>query len=123
MEEESVQSWNKKKIFIAVFLLTLLLIGGYFFKTRILGETQLQPAKSVEGISTKDEAVELPGINVQEAVREKIESIRQEVSAMNVMEVASSSPQVQKILNDIKSLQGYPENQIKEICNNICSRL
>ena len=123
MEEESVQSWNRKRVSIAVFLLALLLTGGYFFKTRILDETQLQPAKSVEGISTKDETVELPGINVQEAVREKIESIRQEVSAMNVMEVASSSPQVQKILNDIKSLQGYPENQIKEICNNICSRL
>jgi hypothetical protein len=120
MEEENVQSWNRKRIFIAVFLLALLLTGGYFFKTRILGETQLQPAKSVEGISTEDESAELPGINVREAVREKIENIKKEVSGLDILEVASSSPQVQKILNDIKSLEQYPTNQVKEICRKIC---
>jgi hypothetical protein len=36
------------------------------------------------------------------------------------MEVASSSPQVQKILNDIKALQQYPANQIKDLCRKIC---
>jgi hypothetical protein len=123
MEEESVQSWNKKRISIAVFLLALLLTGGYFLKTHILGEAQLRPAKSVAGISTKDESAELPGINVREAVREKIESLKREISGLDVVEIASSSPQVQKILNDIKSLQEYPENQMKEFCNNICSRL
>jgi len=123
MEEESVQTWNKKRIIIAVFLLTLLLIGGYFFKIRILGEAQLQPAKSVEGISTKDENAELPEINIQKAVKEKIDSLKQQVAGLNVSDIASSSPQVQKILNDIKSLQEYPENQMKEICNSICSRL
>jgi regulatory protein YycI of two-component signal transduction system YycFG len=123
MEEESVQSWNKKRIFIAVFLLVLLLTGGYFFKTRILGEAQLQPSKSVEGISTKDESAELPEIDIQKAMKEKIGSLKQQVAGLNVSDIASSSPQVQKILNDIKSLQEYPGNQMKEICNSICSRL
>jgi hypothetical protein len=122
MEEVSNgQSWNKKKIIIAFFLLAILIIGGYFLKTRILGESSPQVKESVKGatieeITSKPE----PKVNVQEIVREKINNIRQEVSGLNILEVASSSPQVQKILNDIKSLEQYPANQIKEICKKVC---
>jgi hypothetical protein len=120
MEEENVQSWNKKRIFIAVFLLALLLAGGYFYKTRVLGETLFRPSKSVQGINTEKENAELPGINVQETVKEKINSLKQQVAGLNISDIASSSPQVQKILNDIESLEQYPTDQVKEICRKIC---
>ena len=117
MEEASEinkETWNKKRVFLGIFLLALLIIGGgYLFRDKIFS----RQSKSVEGASTStvDTAA-----NVQEAVREKVDNLKQEVSGLNLMEVASSSPQVQKILNDIKALQQYPANQIKDLCRKIC---
>lgn len=118
---ENEETWNKKRIAIAVFLLALLMLGGYFVKIRSLGKNFSQPAKSIKGINTKGTTTE-PALkmNVQEAVKEKINNLKQEVSGLNVLEIASSSPQMQKILNDIKSLEQYPVNQVKEICRKIC---
>ncbi len=115
------ESWNKKRIFIAIFLLVLLAVGGYLFKTKVLGSNNSsQPAKSVEGISAKQESVKDIGTSIQDAVKEKINNLKQEVSGLNLSEIASSSSQVQKIINDIKSLEQYPANQAKEICKKIC---
>ncbi|OGH24370.1 MAG: hypothetical protein A3B47_01225 [Candidatus Levybacteria bacterium RIFCSPLOWO2_01_FULL_39_24] len=122
MEEVDTQeSWNKKRIFIAVFLFILLIAGGYLFKIRFLDEYLSQQAKSVKGVGTAEKITE-PAFktNIQEALKEKINNLKQEVSGLNISEIASSSPQVQKILKDIKSLEQYPTNQIKEICRKIC---
>jgi len=123
MEEiRSEESWNKKRIFAAIFLIVLLAIGGYLFKTRVL-DTDLSPQnlKSVKGKASKEERKkEDLGIQIQEAVKEKINSLKQEASSLNIAEVASSSPQIQKIINDIKALEQYPTNQAKEICKQIC---
>lgn len=128
MEEiKSEESWNKKRIFAALFLIILLAIGGYFFKTKVLDNRSLSPLdilRSVKGTSNvKDKSKvqeESLGINVQKTVQEKLESLKQQVTGLNVAEVASSSPQVQKIINDIKSLEQYPQNQVKEVCKKIC---
>jgi hypothetical protein len=120
MEKEKVQTWNKKKIIFAVILLILLIAGGIFLKTRILGQHSKQIAESVKGASTEAVTSTHTSANVQEAVREKIDNLKSQVSNLNISDIASSSPQVQKILNDIKSLQDYPANQVKEICRKIC---
>ena len=121
------ESWNKKRIFVALFLIIILIIGGYFFKTKVLGSRSLSPSdilRSVKGTSDVKDKSKVPeeslGINVQKAVQEKIESLKQDVKGLNIVEIASSSPQVQKIINDIKSLEQYPTNQAKEICRQIC---
>lgn len=123
-EPRNEDSWNKKKIFIAVSLLALLVAGGYLFKTRILGteSSSSQEQKSVKGVAIKDKNKEKEdfSINIKESVKEKINSLKQEVSGLDILEIASSSPQVQKILRDIKSLEQYPINQAQEICKKIC---
>ena len=122
MEEVNTgESWNKKRIIIAVFLLVLLLAAGYLFKTRILSQDSVRQVKSVKGISAEENIVKSePKIDIQEALKEKIDNLKQQVSGLDVADIASSSPQVQKILNDIKSLEQYPTNQIKDICRKIC---
>jgi len=121
MEEVNTEIWNKKRIFIVIFLALLLLIGGYFLKIRFLDKNLPQLSKSVKGVSVEEKNIEPElKMNVQEAVKEKLDSLKKEVSNLDVLEIASSSPQVQKVLNDIKSLEQYPANQIKEICKKIC---
>lgn len=128
MEEiKNEESWNKKRIFVALFLIILLAVGGYFFKTKILDSNpsfSQDILKSVKGTSNVREENKKQegnlGINVQKAVQDKINSLKQEVSGLDILEVASSSPQIQKIINDIKSLEQYPANQAKEICKKIC---
>jgi len=77
-------------------------------------------SKKVEGaaISSQD-AVQ----GIKDAVGDRIESIQEEAKNINVAEVASSSPQVQKVINDIKSLENYPADQAKGLCEKICSSL
>lgn len=126
MEEANAgESWNKGKIIITVFLLVLLITGGYLLKTSVFGDNS-SPVnqKSVKGTSVEEKAVE-PTLeqNIQETIREKINNLKQEVLGLDVIEIASSSPQVQKILNDIKSLEQYPANQVKEICQEIYKKV
>jgi hypothetical protein len=122
MEEvKTGESWNKKRVFIAGLLLILLIVGGYFLNTRVFGNNSPQLTESVKGAAVEEITSEPAAkINVQEAVKEKIDSLKQQVSNLNISEIANSSPQVQKILEDIKSLQDYPTNQLKELCRKIC---
>ena len=126
MEEiKSEGSWNKKRIFAALLLIVVLIVLGYFLKTKVLSEksSPTDSSKAVKGVTnTKEKNKEQDGlnINVQKAVKEKIESLKQAAFGLNIIEIASSSPQIQKIINDIKSLEQYPTNQAKEICRQIC---
>lgn len=125
MEEiKKEESWNKKRIFAALFLLVLLAIGGFFFKTRVLDvDSASKNAKSVKGVSLKEDKKneeKKTDINIQGAVKEKLDDLKQQVSGLNILEIASSSVQIQKIIKDIKSLEQYPNNKVKEICKTIC---
>ena len=124
MDEIEKESWNKKRIFAAFFLLLFLAGVGYFFTTKILDSKSSFPStilKSVKGTaSTQERNNTSSDFNVQEKVAEKIENLKQAALELNIVEIASSSPQVQKIINDIKSLEQYPTNQAKEICRQIC---
>jgi len=120
MEEVKAESWNKKRLFVAALLLVLLIAGGLFFRIRILGENSSKEVKSATVVNTEQKDNSEINVNIQEAVKEKIDIIKKEVSNLDMLEIASSSPQMQKIFNDIKSLEQYPTNQIKEVCRKIC---
>lgn len=122
-------SWNKGRIIAVLFLASVLIIGGIIYKTKVL-DIDLSPSqesnilRSVKGASSESKdsnsLKKRLNINVQEALSEKLQSLKKEVTGLNIVEIASSSPQVQKILNDIKTLEQYPVNQAKEICRQIC---
>lgn len=116
--------WDIKKI--TIFILILVLAGAgfvYGFKDqRFLAEDQ------VRGVQTEDRNVEPQASppnfdNLQTNFQEKFDEIRENAESIDVVEVASSSPQIQKVINDIKNLQNYPRSQAKEACFNICEGL
>ncbi|MBP9719034.1 MAG: hypothetical protein KBD46_01060 [Candidatus Levybacteria bacterium] len=119
--EES--QWSKKKIAIGVIILGLVLFVGYQNRERILSYNK-QPIRAVAGVETvvkqeSNKTVVLPSFDIQE----KIETITQQVSNLDVSEVAASSPQIQKVLKDMESLKNIPQDQAKDACLNICRSL
>lgn len=124
MEEVENNSWNYKRIFIALFLLAGIIAGGYYVNAYVFGnkislphkEQKISPipSESIKGVTSEEET------NIQEALKEKIEDIKKNVESLNVVDIATSSPQVQKILNDIKALEQYPKSQFQDVCKKIC---
>lgn len=131
-DEKIDEAWDKKKIIFAVILLAALFFGAYKFKNYILGNINLkknvsdilkkQSSKSVEGASSNNSS--LPSSNeLKSEAQSKLDIIRQEITKLNILDVATSTPQVQKIIQDIQSLEKYPGSQAKDMCEKICSSL
>ena len=126
--------WDKKKILITSILLGLLIVGGLAARVYVLGKNREPVApkenvREVEGASTTldKKSTPTPKVPLQQKIRnevqKQVETIRDEVLALDPGEVASSSPQVQKILRDLGALEQYPKTQAKEICENICKNI
>lgn len=137
---DSIQeSWNKKRIILGLIIICFFLVGAvYFFKKNNLDKEKIfqkSPLAGVKGVNINNpnnsekndtnqvsqKPVSLPLANeLRDNIKQNIDSIRQEVSILKVEEIASSSPAVQKVLNEIKLLEQYPKNQAKDICQKVC---
>lgn len=109
-----------------VFILILLGLVGYFGKTFLLGKNRFDLfGKSVKGISTQRQGnSSLPSVSsLQNSLQQKLGDIQQQASKLDIADIASSSPQVQKLIKDLNALKDYPINQAKDICQKICSSL
>jgi hypothetical protein len=91
----------------------------------MIGEYNKKPVQEVAGSSTKnDQSTDtqkksMPNFDIQQ----KITEITTQVSNLNAVEVAASSPQIQKVLKDMEGLKSLPQNQAKDACIKICSSL
>lgn len=125
-EIKEEKEWDLKKIIVTPFILAILIILILFFKYYVFSENDFSKkssfvtpsVKQVEGISTVE-----PAPDIKQAVQEKVNSIKEEAAKIDIIEIASSSPQVQKVINDLKELEKYPSSQAKSMCNNICDQL
>lgn len=138
--EEEV--WDKKKVLLGIVSILILLgIGVYFLKPYLFNQQNTAPQ-----VHKKSEKVgEVAGINTEKKINQKndnnpaptsgtfsipsagdvqakIATIQQQITHLDAAQIASSSPQVQKIIQDIQNLQEYPKNQAKEMCQQICSK-
>lgn len=133
---DTIETWNKKKIFITLLIIVLLV--GFGIKTFVLSKNKdffamhAVPTflKSVMGVNTKKDKVKgestkknTSSLPIQAVIKEKLNTLKKEVNNLNVTDIATSSPQIQKIINDLNSLRQYPVNEAKEICQKICGGL
>lgn len=141
--EPEVEAWDKKKIMIAVIILLAIIGIGYKAKVLVLGKNQSNSAQTfskssaVAGANTEDQSdssndTQIPSFSfspqtmqttIQSSAQEKLNDIKKQVADINIQDIASSSPQVQKVINDLKSLENYPRDQAKQMCENICKNL
>ena len=125
------EPWDRKKILLGVFVLLGVFLIFYTAKTVFIDSEQnsATTVKSVKGAETTKDQKQTSNLNgigvsqINDGLQNQVNSIKTDVNNINVQEVASSSPQIQKVLNDIKSIQNYPSNQAKDACVKICNQL
>jgi peptidoglycan hydrolase CwlO-like protein len=121
--EEEKYEWDKPRVIIFFSIVAILLIGVLLAKHFLLDVQTVPTQKSVQGISTSRDT-SLPTVqSVQQGVTEQLSHLQQQATQIDVQEIASSSPQVQQILQEIKQLPSAPGNIAKQTCLNICNSL
>ncbi len=113
-EKKEEVSWNKKRIYLTLVLIILILGGLFAVYAKNYKETAVLSSRKV---------VAPPRIDLQSGLEDKINNIKAEAGNINVTDIATSSPQVQKVINDLRNLQNYPKNQVRQACENICNNL
>ncbi|GEM_PF-1270472 len=144
-KEELVEQWDKKKIIVAVILFfffagSVYAGRGYFVDKNTPAPQQKISVKSSESVAgvktqaTKDEKessetedqaspFSFTPSTIRSDVQQKIDILKEQVTSLKVEDVASASPQIQKVINDLKALEQYPKNQAKQMCETICKSL
>lgn len=122
-EKKEEIEWDKKRIIITAVIVVVLLGVAFQLKSLFLDDNS-------STIDTNVPKKQIQGVNIQEAsqglrqnITDNIENLREEAQSLDIAEVASSSPQVQKIINDLKSLKDLPKNQLKDACEKVCGGL
>ncbi|MDP3940845.1 MAG: hypothetical protein Q8Q49_00900 [bacterium] len=110
-----------KGVFAIIVLIGILVIVQF----SLLGNSK----GFVKGVKTEKEnrqnqqKVEDAKERLQGTVEDQIDAIKKQVMQLDPQDVVSSSPQVQKIIDDLKNLQGVPKNELKNVCESICKGL
>lgn len=124
MEEVQSETWDIKKIVIA---LVLTVIVGLSFKALVLDqnfENSNKESASVQGANISASPTPSPAvIEIKKGVENKLLELQKEVNNINISEIATSTPAVKKVINDLQNLQSIPQNQAKEACFKICNGL
>lgn len=121
-KEKQESEWDKRKI-ILFLIAAIALIGiGFELKTIIFGDTSAPLVKQVSNTGVKG-ASTVSAPDIKKGIQDQISNLKSEAQNINVVDIATSSPQVQKVINDLKAIQNYPKNQLKDTCEKICSGL
>lgn len=116
------ESWDPKKLLALSILSVIVVVLLYSNRDMFLSRLPKLQHSKVAGASTqvRQKALSLPS---QSDFKKQFDSIKAEVMGLDIQEVASSSPQVQKLINDIKGFKDLPKNQAKQFCEQVCSGL
>ncbi len=121
-EIEQDFEWDRKRILIGLGILSVIAIAAFELKGlflnkngNVLGETNINKSSEIEKPNVKP-----PNINLQSEIGSTIANIKKNIGQLDTREVASSSPQIQKVLQDIQGIKDLPSSQAKEMCLKIC---
>lgn len=122
-KEVDEDQWDKKKILITLFFSIVGILVALELKSMFIDKNS-----GVLGQAIQNKPVEItkpdikpPNLNASSLVGSKIDEIKKNVSRLNAEEVATSSPQIQKVLNDIQGIKNLPVDQARQTCLKICS--
>ncbi len=133
------ERWDKKKILIGVVILFLSGVGVVYGKYWYDQASAPKHLLSVQGTSTDAVSVDSPPTptpgnqlfklalpssqDVSNSVNQQIQSLQDQVSQINVQELATTSPQIQSIIKQIEALPQIPGQTAKQACMQVCNNL
>lgn len=117
---EDTHEWDKKKISIALIIFAVGLIGFLEAKSRFFPDSSVLGTTSVNRSVQKPD-IKTPKIDLQKELGVSLDEVKNDISSLDAKEVASSSPQIQKVLKDIESIKDMPTNEARDACMKICS--
>lgn len=127
MDELQVkETWDVKRILIGLVLVGVLSLS---FKTLVLDKKVSNgsiKSTAVEGAAVQENPSPGPQLSsgdIKKDVQTKLDDLKKQVDNINVVEIATSTPAVKKVISDLKNLQEVPQNQVKEACFKICNGL
>ncbi len=132
-EEDVVEVWDFRKIAVGVVIVALLIGGGIIGK-RILFHESLDPQSFIPPLPSVKSLTSVLGNNDNNPhvkirlpssadIQNQVQNIQQEVTHLNVNEIATASPQVRQVLKQLQDLPAGPAGQVKEACIRLCSQL
>jgi hypothetical protein len=113
--------WDKKKIILFAIAAIALIGIGFEAKDLVLG-TSVVPSAPVSAPDVKGAATQVSS-DIKTSVQNQLDNLKTEAQNVDLVQIASSSPQVQKVINDLKAIQDYPKNQLKATCEQVCNGL
>lgn len=119
-EVKTNKEWDIKKLILVSLFLAGILAVFLFFKFYFFADSN-KALKEVKGQESRSRVINTD--NIQEAVKGQMDSIKEQAENINITDIATSSPQVQKIIKDIQALENYPSNQARSMCENLCKSL
>ena len=122
-KDEDQWQWDKKRILIISFFALVLGLIVWELRGFITPENSSILGKKSEIKQVEKPDIKAPNINFSADVGSKVEEIKENIENLSPEEIASSSPQVQKVLNDIGQIKNLPVNQARDACIRICSAL
>lgn len=119
-EGDVVEAWSKKRISIAI-LLTLALIGGLGYGIVTWTEGTLN--KPVEELRVLGESsaedIELPS---RDDIERTLETAKNELEKISTENVTASDAAIQKVIQDLQSIQGGGKEPIDVVCEMLCKK-
>lgn len=126
--------WDKKKIIAGLVLLVVLFAGIVGLKLFVLPKSIAQHipiGPAVKGAQTvaypngmsinpTPASISLP---TTEDLQKKIAELQDEITHLNMKDIASSSPQVEQLLQQVQDLPKAPGNAARQACLQLCNRL
>lgn len=122
-EKKEKVEWDKLRIALFVVLAFILLFAGYEIKSITLDKglsntnAPTVVSSNVKGLPS----INSSSLNVKNTIQQSINGLKKEAGSINVEELATSSPQVRKVIDDLKALQNYPAGGLKGVCLKICN--
>src|SRR5258708_5449114 len=104
IEEEPEESWNKKRVGITLIVLLLIAAGLIYLYKDSFNFTKPRQIQNTRVLSATDK-------NLEGFVQRQVQSLKNQAQHIDVGEIASSSPQVRRLIDDLKSLQNLPKDQ------------
>lgn len=128
MEEVQGERWDIKKILV---VLVLSVVAALSFKTFVLDQKNPENSNNrsinVKGAGTSQvpsfSSTSAPAEEIKKGIENKLTELSKEANNINVVDIATSTPAVKKILNDLKNLQNLPQSSAKDACFKICNGL